>query len=109
VQTDKVWGYEIEVVNTVDYCGKILHLNKGYRCSLHCHKIKDETFLVNFGKVKLEVGDEVIIMEKGDSRRIMPGVLHRFSGLEDSEIIEFSTHHRDSDSYREELSGKIPE
>jgi len=27
--------------------------------------------------------------------------------IEDSEIIEFSIHHDDSDSYRDELSGKV--
>jgi hypothetical protein len=32
-------------------------------------------------------------------------MVHRFSGLEDSEIIEFSTHHEDEDSYRQERSG----
>jgi len=32
---------------------------------------------------------------------------HRFTGLENSEIMEFSTHHEDEDSYRDELSGKV--
>jgi quercetin dioxygenase-like cupin family protein len=54
-------------------------------------------------------GDEKII-KQGDAVRINPGVKHRFSGLEDSTIIEISTHHEDSDSYREEgqLSGDVP-
>ncbi len=55
----------------------------------------------------MEVNDEERIMIPGDSVRIRPGTKHRFTGLEDSEIIEFSTHHEDSDSYREELSGKV--
>ena len=43
-------------------------------------------------------------MEKGDVQHIEKGQPHRFKGLEDSVIIEFSTHHLDSDSYRLEES-----
>ena len=55
----------------------------------------------------MEIGSKKVIMLPGESVRIKPNTRHRFTGLEDSEIIEFSTHHEDSDSYREELSGKI--
>jgi quercetin dioxygenase-like cupin family protein len=102
----KEWGEERWIVNR-DYCGKLLVLNKGYRCSMHHHKIKDETFYINKGKVLLEIGGKNIIMMPGDAQLIMPNQKHRFTGLEDSEIMEFSTHHEDSDSYRDELSGKI--
>ena len=46
------------------------------------------------------------IMVSGDSLRIKPGTYHRFTGLEDSEIFEFSTKHSDEDSYRKVESGK---
>ena len=51
---EKVWGAETWLCNTDHYCGKILHLNKGYRCSIHSHKIKDETFYILYGKVLME-------------------------------------------------------
>src|SRR3989344_620376 len=104
----KVWGSEEWIVN-YDYCGKKLILKRGFRCSMHYHKKKDETFYINKGKVLMEANNKKRIMKEGDSIRITPGVKHRFTGLEDSEIIEFSTHHEDSDSYREEgmLSGKV--
>ncbi|MEM3373803.1 MAG: cupin domain-containing protein [Candidatus Woesearchaeota archaeon] len=102
----KEWGEERWIVNR-EYCGKILILKKGYRCSMHYHKKKDETFYINKGKVLLEIDNKKIIMNPGDSQLIRPMQKHRFTGLEDSEIIEFSTHHEDSDSYREELSGKV--
>jgi len=35
-----------------------------------------------------------------DSERVKPGVHHRFEALEDSEIIEFSTHHDEDDVER---------
>jgi len=107
-EVPKVWGKEIWLAN-YDYCGKLLILKKGFRCSMHYHKNKDETFYINKGKVLMETDGKKSIMLQGDSIRLTPGMKHRFTGLEDSEIIEFSTHHEDEDSYREEgmLSGKV--
>lgn len=102
----KVWGEERWIVNR-DYCGKLLVLKKGFRCSMHHHKNKDETFYVNKGKVLLELDGMKIVMNPGDAQLVKPNQPHRFTGLEDSEIIEFSTHHEDSDSYRDELSGEV--
>jgi len=106
----KIWGREEWIVNNPVYCGKFLYLTKGKRCSLHYHKNKDETFYVLRGKVLMEVDDREKIMKKGDIQHITPLTKHRFSGLENSVIIEFSTHHEDSDSYRIEgqLSGVVP-
>ncbi len=106
-KVDKVWGSEEWIANTDKYCGKILNLNKGFRCSLHYHKNKDETFYILEGSVLMEFDGEKKIMVKGDTQRIMPGQKHRFTGLKNSKIIEFSTHHEDSDSYRETQSEKV--
>lgn len=102
----KEWGEERWLVNR-DYCGKILVLKQGYRCSMHHHKIKDETFYVAKGKVLMEYAGRKMIMKPGDTLLIEPHMKHRFTGLENSEIFEFSTHHEDSDSYRDEVSGKV--
>jgi len=104
----KIWGSEEWIVNTDKYCGKLLNLNRGYRCSMHHHKKKDETFYVLRGKVLLEVEGKNKIMKVGDVQRILPLQKHRFTGMEDSVIIEFSTHHEESDSYRDTESEKIP-
>jgi mannose-6-phosphate isomerase-like protein (cupin superfamily) len=107
---EKVWGSEEWIVNNYAYCGKFLHLKKGKRCSLHYHKNKNETFYVLRGKVLMEVDGKEKIMKKGDIQHITPLTKHRFSGLKDSVIIEFSTHHEESDSYRVEgqLSADVP-
>jgi len=110
----KAWGEEHWIVNK-EYCGKNLLLKKGHRCSFHGHKLKDETFYVIKGKVHLELGDKEgnvhtsKVLTKGDIQHLTPYLYHRFTGLEDSEIIEFSTTHREDDSYRVEgmLSGKM--
>ena len=104
IRVPKVWGEEHWIVNK-EYCGKKLVLKKGWRCSLHYHKQKDEVFYVILGKVLLEAGADYRVLVPGDHHHIAPGIVHRFSGLEPSEIIEFSTHHEDSDSYRIEPAG----
>lgn len=104
---DKAWGSELWMTNSEKYCGKILTLKKGYRCSLHCHKIKDETFYILDGKVLMEIGSQARTMKDGEVVHILPNMYHRFTGLEDSRIIEISTQHFDDDSYRKELSGKV--
>jgi quercetin dioxygenase-like cupin family protein len=108
---EKVWGHEEWIANNDKYCGKKLVLRKGFRCSMHHHKVKDETFYLASGKVLLETEYkgkvEERILEPGDVSHIKIGMWHRFTGLIDSEIFEFSTFHMDSDSYRREKSGPV--
>ena len=106
---NKVWGREEWVVNAEEYCGKILNINEGYRCSIHYHKAKDETFYLLSGRVLMEINGTPKVMGEGDIQRILPSTKHRFSGLENSVVIEFSTHHEETDSYRDTQSEKIPE
>ncbi|MSR87993.1 MAG: cupin domain-containing protein [Candidatus Zambryskibacteria bacterium] len=104
----KVWGKELWIHNDEKYCGKVLVLEKDRRCSLHFHKIKHETFFVSKGLVQMELihgeNKNTLIMKPGDVVEIPSSLIHRFTGLEDSEIMEFSTEHFEEDSYRLELS-----
>ncbi|MCK4265014.1 cupin domain-containing protein [Candidatus Babeliales bacterium] len=108
---EKVWGREEWIVNNPKYCGKKMIIYKSYHCSMHCHKIKEESFYILSGKILIETDFNGIknkrIMIAGDVIHIKQNEYHRFTGLEHSEVIEFSTHHMDEDSYRTELSGKI--
>jgi len=103
----KVWGSEEWIINNDMYCGKLLNLQRGMRCSVHYHLKKHETFYLLSGKILMEMGDNLMrsVLNIGDSQVIEPGQKHRFTGLEDSRIIEFSTHHEDNDSYRDTKSG----
>ena len=103
----KGWGYEKWIVNKPQYCGKLLFLREGKRCSWHYHKIKDEVFYLQSGKIIVKYGldddiekAEEIILEKGDNFYIYPGLKHQMIALRDSELFEFSTQHFDEDSYR---------
>ncbi len=103
---DKGWGYEKWIVNK-EYCGKLLYFNKGKRCSWHFHKLKDEVFYVQSGKVLVKYGNDdkienaqEVILEAGDNFHVYIGLRHQVIALEDTELFEFSTTHYDSDSHR---------
>ena len=108
----KVWGHEEWIVNSPKYCGKKLVFLQGYRCSMHYHKIKDETFYLLSGRVLLETTgvdgiEKSRIMTPGDVQHIPTKLLHRVTAIVDSEVIEFSTFHMEEDSYRIENSGRV--
>jgi quercetin dioxygenase-like cupin family protein len=103
----KGWGHEVWIVNKPEYCGKLLYFNKGKKCSWHYHKLKDETFYVGSGAIELLYGDDddinqanIVVLLKGDSFHIYPGLRHQMRAINDTELYEFSTEHFEEDSYR---------
>lgn len=103
----KGWGYEIWIVNNEKYCGKLLGVQRGKKCSWHYHKIKDEVFYLQSGRIIVRFSDgddiehaETIVMNKGESFHVPTGLRHQFQALKRSVIVEFSTHHEDADSIR---------
>ena len=104
---DKGWGYEKWIVNKPEYCGKLLFFEKEKRCSWHYHKIKDEVFYLQSGKLLVKFSDEdnlesaqEAILSPGQNFHVYTGLRHQMIALEDSELFEFSTEHFDEDSYR---------
>ncbi len=104
---EKGWGYEKWICNSSNYCGKLLFFNAGMKCSYHYHKIKDETFYVQSGELKMTYGykddfsdAKTVILKKGDKFYIPPGLRHMMEGITDVELFEFSTEHFEDDSYR---------
>tara|TARA_A100001391_G_C4952604_1_gene247631 strand:- start:25 stop:372 length:348 start_codon:yes stop_codon:yes gene_type:complete len=103
----KGWGFEKWIVNNDEYCGKLLYFVKGKRCSWHFHKLKDEVFYVQSGKVQVLYSDDdsiesalSLVLSKGDNFHVYRGLRHQIIALEDTELFEFSTTHYDSDSHR---------
>lgn len=102
----KGWGHEKVVHNADGYCGKVLFLRKGLKCSYHYHMAKTETFYC-VGKVLVRHGwsDDIsessqTILETGDAFHVPVGLRHQMEALEDSEIFEFSTPDSPEDSIR---------
>ena len=103
----KGWGFEKWIVNCKKYCGKLLYFVKGKKCSWHYHKIKDEVFYIQSGKILLKFSDNddimnanEIVLNAGDNFHVYTGLRHQMIALEDTELFEFSTQHFDEDSYR---------
>jgi len=102
----KGWGFEKWIVNNEKYCGKLLYIIKDRKCSVHMHKLKDETFFLQSGKIILRYGklDDVnlseVVLTRGDHFHVPPFLVHQMIALEDTELFEFSTQHFDEDSYR---------
>jgi mannose-6-phosphate isomerase len=74
-----------------------LFVKAGESLSLQFHRVKDESWLVQEGRAKLELGsagDAVLRVEvvgPGATFRFRPGTVHRVTALEDTTIIEVST------------------
>ena len=76
-------------------------------CSGHVHRLKDEVFYLQSGKMLVKYSDDddvnladSVILNPGDNFHVYRGLKHRMIAIEDSELFEFSTEHFDSDSYR---------
>ncbi len=102
----KGWGFEEILVSNDEYCGKILHFNKGAKFSAHAHKDKLETFWCKFGRLKVtgintENAEQYsLFLGAGEILHVPRFCFHQIEALEESEIIEFSTKDSPTDSYR---------
>jgi mannose-6-phosphate isomerase-like protein (cupin superfamily) len=96
-RVDKPWGHELIWSETDRYVGKVLFVKAGESLSLQFHRTKDESWLVQAGRAKLELGsagDPVLneeVIAPGASFRFRPGTVHRLTALEDTTIVEVST------------------
>ena len=100
-KVEKPWGYELIWAEADEYVGKVLFIKAGESLSLQFHRVKDESWLVQSGRAKLELGsagDAVLneeVIAAGASFRFQPGTVHRVTALEDTTILEVSTAHLD--------------
>ena len=96
-RVDKPWGHELIWALTDVYCGKLLFVRAGHSLSLQMHREKDESWLVQSGRAKVELGREgdgalaVNEVEPGEAFRFPPGTVHRITAIEDTTILEVST------------------
>lgn len=100
-RVDKPWGYELIWALTDVYCGKVLFVKQGERLSLQFHREKDESWLIQSGRAKIELGavGESVLKEEvvgpGAAFHYTPGTVHRITAIEDTTILEVSTPHID--------------
>lgn len=121
-KVEKVWGYELTLVNNESYSTKILGVKPGFKCSLHRHLIKDETLLPLIGEavVRLHVpgtsdresfDEEVLLGEFSEDRsvRIPPSTWHQFWSADSGHavLLDISSADNESDIERLEEGGAL--
>jgi len=111
-KVEKPWGYELIWALTDVYCGKVLFVKAGHSLSLQFHRRKDESWLVQSGRAKLELGNagETVLQEEvigaGAAFHYTPGTVHRVTAIEDTTILEVSTPHLDDVVRLEDAYGR---
>ena len=111
-RVEKPWGWELIWAHTGDYVGKILFVAAGHSLSLQYHNEKDESWYVESGRARLELGrsgDPLLneqVITTGAAFHYEPGTLHRVTALEDTTILEVSTPHLDDVVRLEDAYGR---
>jgi mannose-6-phosphate isomerase-like protein (cupin superfamily) len=96
-KVEKPWGHELIWAVTDIYVGKLLFVKAGHSLSLQFHRQKDESWFVQSGRAKLELGEvgESVLKEEviaaGAAFHYPPGTVHRVTAIEDTTILEVST------------------
>lgn len=97
----------IEIVNR-SYAKKIVVQLPGQYHPAHFHKLKDETFIVIYGTLHLEVDGHRKVLSPGETAVVQPGVWHRFwsdTGVIFEEIS--STHNNDDSFYKDKRINRM--
>jgi mannose-6-phosphate isomerase len=111
-KVEKPWGHELIWAVTDIYVGKVLFVKAGHSLSLQFHRQKDESWLVQSGRAKLELGEagESVLKEEiivaGAAFHYPPGTVHRVTAIEDTTILEVSTPHLDDVVRLEDAYGR---
>jgi len=96
-RVEKPWGWELIWAHADAYVGKVLFVRAGHSLSLQFHREKDESWYVESGRAKLELGEtgnavlKTEVVSAGACFRYRPGTVHRVTAIEDTTIIEVST------------------
>ena len=94
----------ITILNS-KYCKKLIFILHKQKHPAQYHKIKQETFFILYGKVKLEIirkkKKKIKILKEGDLVTLYPRDIHSFSGIsKDGAVIEeLSTKSNSTDSF----------
>jgi len=93
---DKPWGREELIEYNDRYVVKKLFMKSGECCSMQYHELKRETIYVLSGKLKLYIGKDLNNLEErimfaNDTVTILPYIIHRMEGIDDSYYLESST------------------
>jgi mannose-6-phosphate isomerase-like protein (cupin superfamily) len=99
------WGHEDWIWNG-RYCGKKLFIKKGKSTDWVHHRVKDKVLYVESGQVVLTYGydddsrySSQLTLSADAAFHVPPGMYHSIKALEESRLLELSTHHSEKDVY----------
>jgi len=98
------------IINCInrEYCKKIIVQLPGQDHPQHFHKLKEETFQVLHGELRVNVDGHVRTLKPGEVCLLMPGVWHSFSTETGCVFEEISTTHFNNDSvYKDKSINKL--
>lgn len=111
---EKQWGREL-IIHGDRYTTKIMEVKPGFKCSVHFHGEKSETFVLVQGQLNVEFYEpdstkHVVLLEEPMSSVVLPRLTpHTFSVPKDQKepsiFVESSTPDSPEDSYRLTRSG----
>jgi sialic acid synthase SpsE/quercetin dioxygenase-like cupin family protein len=92
-----------DIVNR-EYCKKILVMLPEQNHPIHYHKIKEETFQVLSGDMKLQIENELYTLKSGELITVNREQKHSFGTSNGVVIEEISTTHINDDSYYDDTT-----
>ena len=111
-RVEKPWGWELVWAETPSYLGKVLFVKAGESLSLQFHREKEESWYIQSGRAKVELGDagDAILKEEVIVApaffHFVPGTVHRISAIEDTLVYEVSTPYPDDVVRLEDAYGR---
>jgi len=100
-RVEKPWGWELIWAETDSYLGKVLFVKAGESLSLQFHREKEESWYIQSGRAKVELGNtgDAVLKEEVVAApaffHFVPGTVHRITAIDDTLIYEVSTAHPD--------------
>lgn len=98
---DKFYEFGLTMITVVnrDYCKKLLIVLPNQVHPEQYHKQKEETFIMLYGELEIELDGEKSILKPGDLRVVKPGVKHIFRSQTGAVFEEISSTHFVNDSF----------
>jgi len=94
----KPYGLESVWANTKEYYSKMMIITEGERTPYVYHKRIDKTILVLQGIVNLTTEGTTRTLKEGETRHIMPKIMHRVHAVRgDATVLEVGTHYDEND------------
>ncbi len=112
IYVEQPWGSEDWIWNG-RYCGKKLLIKKGKQTEWVYHRVKDKVLYVEAGQVLLTYSYDAdakfaseLTLSADAAFHVPPGMYHSIKAIDESRLLELSTHHSDKDVIR---AGQEPE